>query len=280
MKFRLVCLVAASAMAGFSAHAQSGPMDTCRSQAACDQASDTLIEQSRSVLKTGRYREAAQAIYPAVLSRKTSPLAKARAATAFSDILVEAKLYEYAAGQIERANSATRAPSSEDLLKHARLLAQTDDEDAMLAAYGQVETLATASANLPMIDKLIADYGRVGQTARSGALRAQRSEIATRAQEACALANCRSAVVVDAAVVEYGPFEYPSGARRQSGECTVTFNITEDARPVDLMPDCTDPVFMESAMIAVQESKLTPRYENGVPGPRYNIVVPFAFSPR
>jgi len=32
-------------------------------------------------------------------------------------------------------------------------------------------------------------------------------------------------------------------------------------------------------MIAVQESQFTPRYENGVPRPQYNIVMPFDFQP-
>lgn len=279
MNLRLVVFGIASAFAASGAMAQSGPMDTCRTEEACDAAADKLVTASQAQLQTGRYREAAQLIYPAVLSVKTSPLAKARSANALSDILVAAKLYEYAAVQVENANATTRAPATSDLIKYGRLVARTDDRNATLEAYAKAERQAVAAANLKAVDEIAADYARLGDEARASNLRAQRAEIAARAEEACAAVGCDRSQIIDAKVVEYGPVRYPSDGRRKTGECTISLNVTEDGRPVDLVPNCTDPVFVEPAMEAIQESSFSPRYENGIPQPRYNIIVPFSFDP-
>lgn len=278
-KCLLLCLMSAF-LVWPDASAQRGPMDTCEDQRACDAAADEIIARAQSVSAKGRHREAARIIYPAVLSRKTSPLGKARAADALSELLVAAELFEYAAVQKRNAIEATRAPSSAELLAHARLVAKGTRKERTLRAYDDVEKLAIASANLETIDAIIADYTRLGERARVSALRAKRPEIQARSDAACAQVDCRSSAVVDAKVQEIGPIEYPSEARRREvGDCRVTLNVTEDGRPVDLASDCSAPVFVEAAMIAVQESSFTPRYENGVPRPRYNVVMPFEFQP-
>lgn len=258
---------------------QSGPMDRCAGMPACDAASDQLIKDAQSSLADGHHREAARVLYPAVLSRKTSPLAKARASNALSDLLEQAGLYEYAAVQKRNATETTRAPSSEDLLAHARLVAKGTKKERTLKAYGDVEALAIEAANLSMIDTLIGDYTRLGERGRANALQTRRAEVQARADEQCALVDCRSKRLVTAKIQELGPVEYPREARRQVGNCKVTLNVTETGRPVDLTSDCSDPVFVEAAMIAVQESTFTPRFENGVPHPEYNVVMPFAFEP-
>lgn len=271
----------AALLLGPLAQAQRGPMDTCQSVRACDGASDQLIAKAQTVLSDGYYREAARTLYPAVLSRRTSPLAKARASNALSALLEKAGLYEYAAVQKRNATETTRAPSSADLLEHARLMARSSvKKEVILRAYGDAEALGIAAANLETVDQLIADYTKIGEHARAASLRAQRGEIKARADETCAQANCRSGSVIGAKVQTLGPIKYPREARRrQVGECRVTLNVTETGRPVDLTSDCSDPVFVESAMIAVQESTFTPRYENGRPRPDYNVVMPFAFDP-
>lgn len=262
------------------ASAQSGPMDRCASAPACDAASDAIIAQAQKVLAAGRHREAARLLYPAVLSRKTSPLAKARASNMLSDLLEQAGLYEYAAVQKRNATEATRAPSSADLRDHARLWAQGKKKDRTLRAYDDAERLAINAGNLETIDALLADYNRIGERGRASALQAQRGTVKARADAACAAVNCRARAVIDARVASLGPVEYPGEARRGlRGECRVTLNVTETGRPVDLRPDCSDPVFIEAAMIAVQESQFTPRYENGSPRPQYNVIIPFAFAP-
>ena len=274
----LASLLIAAAYSPLAA-GQSGPMDRCAGTRACDAASDQLIKDAQSSLSGGHHREAARVLYPAVLSRKTSPLAKARASNALSDLLEQAGLYEYAAVQKRNATETTRAPSSEDLLAHARLVAKGTKKERTLKAYGDVEALAIEAANLSMIDTLIGDYTRLGERGRANALQARRAEIQVRADEQCALIDCRSKRVVTAKVQELGPVEYPREARRQVGDCKVTLNVTETGRPVDLTSDCSDPVFVEAAMIAVQESTFTPRFENGVPHPEYNVVMPFSFEP-
>ena len=131
-----------------------------------------------------------------------------------------------------------------------------------------------------MIDTLIGDYTRLGERARASSLQARKPELQVQATEACEEVDCKAKQVVRAKVQELGPIEYPGEARRRLvGECKVTLNVTEAGRPVDLTSDCSDPVFVESAMIAVQESTFTPRYENGVPKPQYNVIMPFRFEP-
>jgi len=262
------------------ANAQRGPMDTCQGEEACDRAALEITRKAQDVVKTGEMREAARVIYPAVLSSKTSPLVKARVSNAFSDLLVEAELYEYAAVQKRNAIEATRARSSAEMLAHARLVAKGARKVDTLRAYQDVEALVIASANVAILDEVIADYTRIGERGRAAALQSQRSAVKARADAACAEIDCRAKRVVDAKVQKLGPIEYPSEARRREvGECRVTLNVTEDGRPVDLTSDCSAPVFVESAMIAVQESTFTPRYENGMPKPRYNVIMPFAFEP-
>lgn len=261
------------------AFGQAGPMDACQTVSACDGAAGPLIEEARRAATTGRYREAAQILYPVVLNQLISPLTKAEAANTFSDILARADLFVHAAGQKANANGTTRAPASEDLLAYARLLARTDQEEETIAAYQAAEQLAIAAANLQTLDGIISDYFTMGNRQRANALRAQLPEIKARGDAACGQVNCRSARLVDAKILELGPLRYPRDARRKTGDCQVTLNITEDGRPVDLVPDCTDPVFIEAAMIAVQQSEFSVRYENGVPQPRYNIIMPFAFAP-
>lgn len=278
-KYLLASVMAALGPATF-ASAQEAPIDTCRNETACDTISGKLVESARRVLAEGRHREAARLIYPAVLSRKTSPLVKARAAEALSDILMDAELYGYAANQKANAIAQTRAPSSESLLAHARLVAKTGDEKATLAAYDRVEDLARSAANLEVYDKIIADYRALGLPRTAANMRAERPALEARAEAACDAAKCDRRTTVDARAQEIGSVRYPSEARRGAvGECRVTLNITEDARPVDLVPDCTDPVFMETAMLAVQTTTFSARYENGQPRPRYNMIIPFLFEP-
>ncbi len=280
MKKTIFASLLIAAAYGPFAVGQSGPMDRCSGARACDAASDALIEDARKSLAGGHHREAARILYPAVLSRKTSPLAKARASNALSGLLEQAGLYEYAAVQKRNATETTRAPASEDLLAHARLVAKGAKKELTLKAYGDVEALAIEAANLSMIDTLIADYTNIGERTRANTLRARRGDIQARADATCAQVNCRGQNIVPAKVQKLGPIEYPREARRGLvGDCTVTLNVTETGRPVDLVSDCSDPVFVEAAMIAVQESTFTPRFDNGVPHPEYNVVMPFAFQP-
>lgn len=272
----LICLASLTP----TVFAQSGSMDRCASVRACDAALDQLISDARKALAEGHHREGARLLYPAVLSRNTSPLAKARASNMLSDLLAEAGLYEYAAVQKRNATEVTRAPASADLLAHARLVAKGTKKDLTLKAYADAEALAVGSANLETVDAIITDYRRIGESGRAATLQARRSEIKLRADEACAAADCRAKPTVTARVQALGPIAYPSEARRrQTGECRVTLNVTETGKPVDLTSDCTDPVFVEAAMIAVQESTFVPRYERGMPRPEYNVVMPFAFDP-
>lgn len=265
--------------ASVGASAQSGPMDTCQTVSACDAAANKLIVRALETANTGYYRDAARELYPVVLNQVISPMTKARAANAFSNILERSELYVHAAGQKANANAVTRAPASEDLLAHARLLAKTKEEEATKAAYDAALDLALAAGNLQTFDGIVSDYRRKGDRKRLRELQALRSEVEVRAQDACAFANCVSRGVTDAKVVTVGPIRYPSDARRKAGTCRVTLNLTEDGRPVDLMPDCTDPVFVEAAMIAVQQSTFSVNFKDGVPSPRYNIIMPFEFNP-
>ena len=267
-----------------SAFAQRGPLDTCVDARACDAASDNLIRQAQTELAADRHREAARMLYPAVLSKKTSPLAKARASNALSELLVDAELYEYAAVQKGNATAVTRAPSSDELLEYARLVARGGNSEKQKAltqqAYADAERLAIASANLKTIDALITDYTRRGEASKAANLRAQRPGLQTQFETACSVISCTAKPVVPAKVQTLGPIEFPSEAgRRQVGQCRVTLNVTEAGRPVDLTSDCSDPVFVEAAMIAVQESTFTPRYEQGVPKPSYGVIMPFSFQP-
>ena len=267
-----------------TAFAQRGPLDTCVDRRACDAASDSLILQAKTELSAERHREAARMLYPAVLSKKTSPLARARASNALSDLLEDAELYEYAAVQKGNATAATRAPSSADLLAYARLVAKggkTEKQKALTRqAYDDVERLAIAAANLTTVDALIGDYTRLGEANKAASLRARRPALQSQFEASCSAIDCKSKPVIAAKVQTLGPVEYPGEARRRlEGDCKVTLNVTESGRPVDLVPDCTDPVFVEAAMIAVQESTFSPRYERGVPKPSYNVVMPFSFQP-
>jgi len=281
MKTPVLASLLLAAFLAPAASAQSGVMDRCQNARACDAASDKIITDAGQALQTGHHSEAARLLYPAVLSRKTSPLAKARASNALSNVLEKAGLYEYAAVQKRNATETTRAPASADLLAHARLMAKSSaKQQYILRAYRDVETLAFAGANLQIIDAVIADYRAMGESGLVTALQARRAEAKGRADEACARVNCSSRQVIAAKIQKVGPVEYPREARRKVGECKVTLNVTEAGRPVDLTSDCSDPVFVEAAMIAVQESEFSPRYENGVPRPQYNVIMPFAFQPR
>ena len=282
---KFICFALISAVfLSSTAIAQRGPMDTCSGERACDVASDRLIAEANGEIAADRHHEAARLIYPAVLSQKTSPLAKARASNALSDLLEDAGLYEYAAVQKGNATAATRAPSSAELLEYARLVAKggSGDQQKLLTrqAYADVERVAVAAANLNTIDALIADYTKLGERNKADNLRAQRTVLQTQHNSNCAAHSCKTKSVVSAQVLDLGPVTYPRDARRRLvGECKVTLNVTEAGRPVDLVADCTDPVFVESAMIAVQESSFTPRYEQGEPKPSYGVVMPFRFEP-
>lgn len=279
MKHFFLVLIICISTALTGASAQSGPMDTCQTVSACDAAANRLIVSALETANTGYYRDAARELYPVVLNQTISPMTKARAANAFSNILERSELYVHAAGQKANANAVTRAPASADLLAHARLLAKTKEEDATKAAYDTALNLALAAGNLQTFDGIVSDYRRKGDRKRVRELQALRSEIEVRAEDACAFASCKSRGVTDAKVITVGPVKYPSGARRKSGTCRVTLNLTEDGRPVDLVPDCTDPVFIEAAMIAVQQSTFSVNFKDGVPTPRYNIIMPFEFAP-
>lgn len=272
----LVCVVCLEP----TAKAQDGLMDTCSTVLSCDAVSDQFVATAKSKLLNGHHREAARSLYPAVLSRKTSPLAKARAANALSDLLEKAGLYEYAAVQKRNATETTRAPASSELLEHARLMARSSvKKEIVLRAYTDAEALAVRAANMATLDQIIADYNHLGERERASTLQVQRGQIKTQADAACAAVGCREQPFISAKVIEYGPIDYPREARRLVGECTVTLNVTETGRPVDLISDCSDPIFVESAMIAVQESQFMPRYENGLPRPQYNVSIPFVFNP-
>jgi len=262
------------------AGAQSGAMDRCQNVQACDGSSDRIIAEAEKALQTSHHREAATLLYPAVLSRKTSPLAKARASNALSNVLEQAGLYEYAAVQKRNATETTRAPSSAEFLEHARLMAKGKvKKQLILSAYKDAGDLAVSGANVQTLDRVIADYRAMGEQGQAAALQARRGEVKIRADENCARASCTSQRIIAAQVRDLGPVKYPREARRKVGNCSVTLNVTEGGLPVDLRADCSDPVFVEAAMIAVQESQFSPRYENGVPKPHYNVVMPFSFKP-
>ncbi len=262
-----------------SAVAQTNPMDTCQTADTCDTAANQLIASALDTMETGYYRDAARTLYPVVLNRTISPLTKARAANALSSILEQAELYVHAAGQKANAITVTRAPASEDLLAYARLLAKAEEEEAMSDAYEAAMALALTAGNLKTFDSVVADYQRQGNRKRVRELEALRSEVELRAEAACALANCQPRGVSDARIINVGEVAYPSDGRRRKGSCQVTLNITEDARPVDIVAECTDPVFIEPALIAVQNSTFSARFKDGRPEPRYNIIMPFDFSP-
>jgi len=196
MKKTVISSLIFAALLAPVASAQNGPMDRCQNERACDAASDQIITEAKKTLATGRHREAARQLYPAVLSRKTSALAMGRASNALSEVLEKAELYEYAAVQKRNATEITRAPSSSELLVYARLVAKNNKKDRTLSAYSEAEALAVASANLRTVDALIGDYNRIGERARANALQAKRGELRTRAEAACAAVNCQGRRIV------------------------------------------------------------------------------------
>ena len=263
------------------AHAQSTAMDTCASVDACDDVATDFIGKSALLLENDLYSEAAQHLYPIMLSNRVSPLMQSATRNQFSTILETAGLYELAAEQKDIANSTTSAPSSVGLLERARLLSRAEDmREETLAAYSEAEVLALGSGNMMVIDEIISDLEALGQSGRAQSLQARRGEAAARALAACDLAQCRSGSVVDAKVAQSAQPVYPSRALAsgQGGQCRVRLNVTETGFPVDIVADCSDEVFVESAQEAARNTVFHPRYSNGLPEPRINVVLPFTFA--
>ncbi|MEL7454052.1 MAG: energy transducer TonB, partial [Pseudomonadota bacterium] len=275
---RVLSLFVLAAGATMPSHAQSNAMDVCQTTRDCDAAALDLIRQSRRVMQTERYRDAAQLLYPILLSDNlTIPeSAKTRAADAFSDLLGAAELYPQAAMQAGRSNRATGAPSSTTLLKEARFLRLSGKNDQAGPAYLRAEALAVAAANLATIDALIAEYSEAGQTTRAENLSARRQEIAVRFDDTCGRVSCRNGGIIDASLISQDAADYPREALRNelTGSCTVSLNVSETGTATDVKAECTDPVFIESAEAAGRSARFTPRFENGTPAPRYNIIIP------
>lgn len=264
-----------------SALAQATAMDTCTSLDACDDVAADFIGKSALLLENDLYSEAAQHLYPIMLNNRVSPLMQSATRNQFSTILETAGLFELAAEQKDIANSTTSAPSSAGLLERARLLSRAEEmEDETLAAYRDAEVLAVSAANMIVIDEIISDYRALGQTERARRLQGQRAEAAVRAAAACEQAQCRSRSVVDAKVSQSAAPVYPPRALAAGvgASCSVRLNVTETGFPVDIMADCDDARFIDSAAEAARNTLFQPRYSNGVPEPRLNVVLPFTFS--
>ena len=263
------------------ANAQATAMDTCRGFDACDDVATDFIGKSALLLENELYVEAAQHLYPVLLTNRVSPLMQTATRNQFSTILETAGLYELAAEQKDIANSTTSAPSSEGLLDRARLLSKVEEmEDETLAAYADATRLALQAANMGTIDAIISDYRALGQSGLAARLQAQRSEAAGRASLACDLAQCKSRAYVDTRAVEPVVPVYPPRALAagDSADCRVRMNVTEAGEPVDLTAECTDPQFVESALAAAAQTVFVPRFTNGWPEPRYNVILPFTFA--
>ncbi len=264
-----------------SAQAQATAMDTCASVDACDDVATDFIGKSALLLENDLYSEAAQHLYPVMLSNRVSPLMQTATRNQFSTILETAGLYDLAAEQKDIANSTTNAPSSYGLLERARLLARAEEmEDEMLAAYAEAEVLALSAANMAVIDEIISDYQNLGQTSRAQSLQARRSDADARARAACAQAQCKTSSVVDAKVLQGAQPVYPSRALAagQGAQCRVRLNVTETGFPVDIKAECSDEQFEESAIEAARNTVFQPRYSNGMPEPRINVILPFTFA--
>ena len=275
----LVLVGAASSLS--AANAQATAMDTCRGFDACDDVATDFIGKSALLLENELYVEAAQHLYPVLLTNRVSPLMQTATRNQFSTILETAGLYELAAEQKDIANSTTSAPSSEGLLDRARLLSKAEEmEDETLAAYAEASVLALQAANMGTIDAIISDYRGLGQSGRAAGLQAQRAEAAGRATIACDLAQCKSHAFVDAKIVESVTPVYPPRALAAgvSAECRVQMNVTEAGQPVDLTAECTDPRFVDSALEAAGQTVFAPRFSNGKPEPRHNVILPFTFA--
>lgn len=263
------------------ANAQATAIDTCTSVDACDDVATDFIGKSALLLDNDLYTEAAQHLYPVMLSNKVSPLVQTATRNQFSYILETAGLFELAAEQKEIANSTTSAPSSLGLLDRARLLARAEDmKDETLAAYAEASALAVRAANLFTIDEIIEDYKALGQRSRASALRGQRAEAAGRAAAACQQARCTSQPLIDAKAVETVAAVYPPRALAAgtNAECRVNMNISEAGDPVDIVAACTDPQFEASAAEAARQTVFQPRYRNGRPEPRHRVILPFSFA--
>ena len=264
-----------------ASHAQSTAMDTCVGVDACDDVATDFIGKAALLLENDLYVEAAQHLYPVMLSNRVSPLMQSATRNQFSTILEAAGLYELAAEQKDIANSTTSAPSSAGLLERARLLSRAEEmEEETLAAYVQAEVLAVGAANMMVIDEVIADYRAMGQSGRAQSLQARRAEAAARASAACDQAQCRARPVVDAKVLQAAPPVYPPRALATGAgaDCRVRLNVTETGFPVDIMAECTDAQFVDSAAEAARNTVFQPRFSNGVPEPRINVILPFTFS--
>jgi|GEM_PF-1788352 len=263
------------------ANAQATAMDTCTSVDACDDVAADFIGKSALLLENDLYVEAAQHLYPVMLGNRVSPLMQSATRNQFSTILEAAGLFELAAEQKDIANSTTNAPSSAGLLERARLLSRAEEmEEETLAAYRDAEVLAVAAANMTVIDEIISDYRAMRQSGRAQGLQARRAEAAARAEAACQQAQCRGRPVVDAKVIEFVAPVYPPRALAagDGASCNVRLNVTETGFPVDIMADCDDPRFVDSASDAARNTLFQPRFSNGVPEPRINVVLPFTFS--
>lgn len=280
----MVCLILLAFATQFalpSSHAQATEMDTCTSVDACDDVAADFIGKAALLLENDLYSEAAQHLYPVMLSNRVSPLMQSATRNQFSTILETAGLFELAAEQKDIANSTTSAPSSLGLLERARLLSRAEEmEDETLAAYLEAEELAVAAANMLVIDELMSDYRALGQTSRSRRLQGRRAEAALRAGAACDQAQCRARPLVDAKVLEPAAPIYPPRALAAGAgaECRVNLNVTETGFPVDIVANCDDARFIASAAEAARSTVFQPRYSNGVPEPRINVILPFSFS--
>ena len=264
-----------------TANAQATAMDTCQGFDACNDVAADFIGKSALLLENELYVEAAQHLYPVMLTNRVSPLMQTATRNQFSTILETAGLYELAAEQKDIANSTTSAPSSEGLLDRARLLSRAEEmEDETLAAYAEASALALQAANLGTIDAIISDYRALGQSGLAARLQGQRTEAEGRADIACDLAQCRSSAYMDTKVIEPVAPVYPPRALTAgiSADCRVQMNITEAGQPVDLVAECTDPRFIESALAAAEQTVFVPRFTNGRPEPRHNVILPFSFA--
>ncbi|MEO9971978.1 MAG: energy transducer TonB [Hyphomonadaceae bacterium] len=282
LKYGLMCAALGCTILPMgTASAQQTAMDTCTSVDACDDVATDFIGKSALLLDNDLYTEAAQHLYPVMLTNKVSPLVQTATRNQFSYILETAGLYELAAEQKDIANSTTSAPSSVGLLEWARILSRAEEmEDETLAAYAEAAELAVRAANLFTIDEIISDYQALGKGANAAGLRGQRTEAAARASLACEAAGCTARPLIDAVATEPAAPVYPSRALSSGAgaECRVTMNVTEDGLPVDIVADCTDPLFIDSAAEAARQTGFQPRYRNGRPEPRHRVVLPFTYS--
>ncbi len=62
-----------------------------------------------------------------------------------------------------------------------------------------------------------------------------------------------------------------------SAYCEVTFGVDEEGYTFGLYPSCTNFLFCNAARRAINEVRFKPKYENGRPEVRTNIVYPLVF---